>query len=186
MTLQEERSGAEGAPPPPPSPAPFNNNSLPPPSNVAAAHAHLSSRAASHVAMFKDVQKLVLNDDDDYGEDAYEEFIEEDLGSGSSTPIERFLSEHSSKVASRQPSRDYNRAPQRHSAELRPATGSSDFSSRSSSGLTDITPHTHLGQPFQPIIQKLLTPFNRNPIIWKVCPFPQICVWPVSADMWTF
>ena len=92
--------------------------------------------------MFKDVQKLVLNDDDDYGEDAYEEFIEEDLGSGSSTPIERFLSEHSSKVASRQPSRDYNRPPQRHSAELRPATGSSDFSSRSSSGLTDITPHT--------------------------------------------
>ena len=78
--------------------------------------------------MFKDVQKLVLNDEEDYGEDAYEEFIEEDLGSGSSTPLERFLSEHSSKVGSRQPSRDYNRPPPRHSSEMRPCSSSSELS----------------------------------------------------------
>jgi hypothetical protein len=99
-------------------------------------HYHLTYRCPRHTdVMFKDVQKLVLNDEEDYGEDAYEEFIEEDLGSGSSTPLERFLSEHSSKVGSRQPSRDYNRPPPRHSSEMRPCSSSSELSDMTQNAL---------------------------------------------------
>ena len=87
--------------------------------------------------MFKDVQKLVLNDDEDYGEDAFEEFIEEDLGSGSSSPVERFLSEHSSRGGSRQPSRDYNRAPQRVLSDMRPETSSSELSNLTQDAVFD-------------------------------------------------
>ena len=76
--------------------------------------------------MSKDVQKLVLNDDEDDG--LYEEFIEEDLGSGSSSPVERFLSEHSSRVGSRQPSRDYNRPAQHCANETRPVSVHSELS----------------------------------------------------------
>ncbi len=94
--------------------------------------------------MFKDVQKLVLNDDEDYGEDAYEEFIEEDLGSGSSTPLERFLSEHSSKVGSRQPSRDYNRPPQHHSSEMRPGSNNSELSDMTQDALYDDVPKFYI------------------------------------------
>jgi hypothetical protein len=90
--------------------------------------------------MYKDVQKLVLNEEEDDGEDAYEEFIEEDLGSGSSSPVERFLSEHSSRVGSRQPSRDYNRPPQRLPLDARPDTGGSDLSDMTQDALFDCAP----------------------------------------------
>jgi hypothetical protein len=85
--------------------------------------------------MSKDVQKLVLNDDEDDG--LYEEFIEEDLGSGSSSPVERFLSEHSSRVGSRQPSRDYNRPPQRALHDARPGSGHSELSDMTQDALYD-------------------------------------------------
>jgi hypothetical protein len=93
--------------------------------------------------MFKDVQKLVLNDDEDYGEEAFEEFIEEDLGSDSSSPVERFLSEHSSRGGSRQPSRDYNRPHQRLSTEMRPGSSSSELSCMTLDALPYDSPTFH-------------------------------------------